>query len=247
MAELFGQSGSMEDLAVAPPQMLDLFVPGIDNPAMIDGLGIVTPWGSGTTLRKSDVYGPSSSSDANSTLLNDLSSTSARGGGNISYNFEGLVGPQGEAGAPGPPGAVTIQQLFIPFPVGNFDVETTLKQLTNWGAAPNTMIYGGASHIEWNDPWIPMPIANIKSWNESAIDEDGSFMLVASDYGIFVSVNSGEDWSLKTPGSESTLCVSCAASNGRAVAVGEESGDYGKIWTSSDFGSNWSEITISTE
>lgn len=244
MSELFANSGQPSSAALSAPSLMGLFVPGIDNPNMVDGLGLYTPWGGGGTYRKYSDYGLSDDSTPQGTQLRDLGNSLFSAGGNPAYNFEGIAGPTGPPGPQGPPGRVTVQQIL--FPVGSAQYGSVLNQLQNWNAAEDTLPYGGTSHVEWNETWTKLSVATIKTWNEIATDEDGSFILIASDSGIYVSTNSGSTWALKTPFSEHFLDVGVSDASGNAVALGENDSDYGKIWKSADYGANWTGIVIST-
>jgi hypothetical protein len=74
-----------------------VYIPTIDDPDMLDGFGLVIPWGGGKTAKRAQ-YGIPSQVQATSRLLNLVP------GDNINYKFEGLDGPQGPPGPPGPRG-----------------------------------------------------------------------------------------------------------------------------------------------
>lgn len=244
MAEFFSESGQSEDVAVNAPALQGIFIPGIDNPQQSDGLGITTGWGSGATERRYQDYGPSPAEGASDTQLRDLSDSLINPAGEVAYNLEGLVGPQGPPGPAGPAGITTIQQVAFPFNVGVSDVGNLLNQLKTWDAEADTIVYGGSSHVQWYEGWIPLPVASYNSWNDVAIDHDGSFILIASDEGIFRTSDSGDNWTQETPDSEDFLYVSCSDASGNAVALGEDSKDDGKVWVSSDYGDSWSQKTV---
>jgi hypothetical protein len=250
MAELIPDSGSSEDVALSPPNLQGQYIPAIDQQIVTDGFGLVTPLGGGSSVRVYDSYGISESKSAEGTQLNDMSSYfSAAGGGEVTYNLEGLVGPQGVAGAAGLPGMPGKdgrdgKDGTNNVVIGLIGLGSSLEQIENWDAAEDTIIYGGATHTVWYEPWVSMPVYNIKTWNDAAIDEDGSFVIIASDSGIHVSTDTGSSWSLKTPDSEDFIQVSISDASGNAVVLGEDSKDEGKIWVSSDYGANWSQVTV---
>lgn len=244
MAEFFVESGQSEDVALNEPALQGVFIPGLDNPLQSDGLGVVVGWGSGPTSRVYGGYGPSTAEGYGDTQLRDLADSIISPAGQVSYNLEGLTGPQGPPGPQGPAGVTTIQQVLFPFNTGVANVGNLLDQLKNWDAAADTLVYGGSTHVVWYEPWLPMPIDSYSSWNEAAIDHDGSFMLVASDDGIFVSTDTGANWAKKTPDTEDFTQASISDAGATAVVLGEDSRDYGKIWTSSDSGANWSQVSL---
>ncbi|KKK76410.1 hypothetical protein LCGC14_2863910, partial [marine sediment metagenome] len=84
----------------------------------------------------------------------------------------------------------------------------------------------------------------VKSWNDSDINTDGSFFIIAADAGIYISTNDGDSWRKDNPDADDYIQVSCAASNGRAVALGNTGREEGKIWTTTDYGVNWVEKTV---
>jgi hypothetical protein len=240
MAETFGGIQS-----VNPPALKGVFVPGIDNPDIANGFGLYIPLGGGSTSRKYDEYGASSESNALNTQLWDIAgSMFGWGSDGISSGMTGADGPPGPMGPPGPPGLVTIQQIL--YPIGSMDYDDMLAQLITWGATTDTIVYGGDTHIEWNEPWTRLNVYETRAWNGSALNEDGSFMLIASDLGVHVSTDSGENWSLETPAEEDFLCVDVEADGGNAVALGEDNQVNGSFWATANYGASWTKITIST-
>lgn len=240
MAETFGG-----DLSVNPPAMRGVFVPGIDNPNMANGFGLYTPLGGGSTSRKYEAYGSSVESSRVDTQLSDISgSMFGWGADGITYNGAGADGAVGPMGPQGPPGLVTIQQVL--YPIGSMEYDDMLAQLINWGATTDTITYGGDTHIEWNETWTKMNVYATRAWNGAAVNEDGTFMLIASDSGIHVSVDSGENWSVDTPAEEDFLCVGVEADGGNAVALGEDNRVNGSFWKTANHGALWTEVTIST-
>jgi hypothetical protein len=78
----------------------------IDQVESFDGFGEVMPLGGGPTANRYTGYGvPEGKTDLLSTQLDLMyNKISGLGGDTISYNFEGLLGPQGPPGPAGPPG-----------------------------------------------------------------------------------------------------------------------------------------------
>ncbi|KKM21892.1 hypothetical protein LCGC14_1630900, partial [marine sediment metagenome] len=113
MSEIFVNSGEdSKNFSTPTPRLQGLFLPSMDNPLAVDGLGIVTPWGGGGTARKYTEYGYVPEQNIQ---LNDLASSliPAEGGG---FSF-GLEGPQGLRGFPGQrglPGIITVLGLNLP-------------------------------------------------------------------------------------------------------------------------------------
>jgi hypothetical protein len=89
-----------------------------------------------------------------------------------------------------------------------------------------------------------MDVADVRTWNDAAIDEDGSFMLLASDSGIHVSSDSGGTWSTEVPTAEGFSYVGVSDADGNAVALGDVGYEYGKLLVSIDYGASWSEVTL---
>jgi len=243
MGVVFADTGQSSDVGLGSPTLQGIYLPGIDNPDLADGLGIYTPWGGGSTARKYGDYGPSEGDTQLRDLNNGLFSSAGQG---VSYNIEGLTGPQGPPGPAGPPGQVTIQQLL--YPVGSADLSSLLLQLQAQSGVTDTLTYGAATHIEWNETWVPMPVAATKTWNDFALNHDGSFMLIASDLGLYVSTNTGSSWAAKTVSpAEGFLMGNVSDASGNAVSLGETSRVDGKFWASSNYGSTWAQVVLSTD
>lgn len=241
MTQLYKESGDLSGISVSSPALQGLFVPSIDKSLYGNGLGLVTPWGSGATARGYTAYGTSEASSSYDSLLNDLGTSLMGGGKSLSYDIGGLTGPQGPAGPQGPPGITTIQQVVIG---GATDPSSILAQLELWNAAEDTIPYGATSHTEWEEGWTKMDVAGVRTWNDAAISEDGSFMLLAFDAGLYISVDSGDTWTLSEPSAGSFIGAAVSDTDGNAVALEEEGADYGKVWVSGDYGETWMEITL---
>jgi len=97
MADVFTESGDLNTVGTPAPLLQGVYIPAIDNPELLDGFGLVVPWGSGKTARRSE-YGLSGTPDPANRLM-DLWPAD-----NITYKFAGLDGPQGPPGPPGPRG-----------------------------------------------------------------------------------------------------------------------------------------------
>ena len=240
MAQLFSESGSVSNISVNSPTLSGSFVPGIDNAGASGGLGLVNPWGSGATTKNYSTY---YTSDSDSALLGALTASTSSIGGTFSYDIEGIQGEQGPMGPQGEPGITTIQQIIVG---ASGDSSSIIATLEAWNAAEDTIPYGAESHIEWEEGWTKMDVAGVRTWNDAAIDEDGSFMLLASDSGLYISVDSGDTWTLSEPSAGSFIGAAVSDTDGNAVALEEDGADYGKFWKSENSGSTWTEITLST-
>ena len=243
MAETFAISGGNEaNLSVPSPFLQGTFIPGIDIPDFQDGFGLSTPFGGGGTARRYDDYGVLGDVSSQSTQLNDLSNLVS--GGDISYNFEGLIGPQGE---PGINGITTIIHLGAPpAPNSNFltALPNTINQINDLGTATDKMIYTSTYTAYRNFVWANTPIADIKSWNDSAINNDGTFFAIAADTGIYISIDGGDSWNTYTPRVEIYNLIACAASGGKAIALGDDSRIEGVVMVTSNYGVAWTEKTV---
>ncbi len=250
MSEAFNISGESSDITAGPaPILRGLFVPGIDNPLAVDGFGIVTPWGGGSTTRRYGDYGISTEISRQSTQLQDLaSSLIPAGGGEVSYGLEGPRGIQGLQGPQGLPGIITILGLNLP---QNSDYVAALPhnidQLNQLGTAANKLTYTSVYTAFYNFVWTITDIVAINSWNDSDINTDGSFFIIVADAGIYVSVNDGDSWTTYTPGSDDYIQASCAASGGRALVLGDSGREDGNFWYTDDYGANWTEKTVVAE
>lgn len=248
MSEIFVNSGEKSENIITPtPFLQGLFVPGIDNSLAVDGFGIVTPWGGGGTARKYRDYGISGDISRQSTQLYDLASSliPAEGAG-ITYNWEGLVGPQGIPGRDGLDGIIHIMGLNLP-QNSNFLAELphNIDQINNLGTTANKLIYTSAYTAYRNFVWAKTSIdSSIKTWNESDINEDASFFIIAGDAGIYISTDDGDSWDKDNPDGDTYIQANCTASGGKAIVLGETERASGTIWTTLDYGVNWSEKTV---
>ena len=131
---------------------------------------------------------------------------------------------------------------------GILDLDSVLTQIPAEWVTEGTIIYSEHLDIFWNKTWESMPVDDaVKSWNESDIDEDGSFMVIAADDGLYVSTDTGDDWTEKDPGTEEYINAGVSGTGGKAVALGNTSKEDGDIWVSSDSGDNWAEKTVEVE
>ena len=248
MSEIFVNSGeNSNNFSTPTPRLQGLFLPGMDNPLAVDGLGIVTPWGGGGMAREYTEYGYAPEQN---TQLNDLaSSLIPAGGGGISFGLEGIPGIQGVRGPRGLPGIVTILGLNLP-QNSNFvaALPHNADQINNLGTAIDQLTYTSEYNTFYGFVWAITNIdAAVKSWNDSDINTDGSFFIIASDAGIYVSVNDGDSWTKYNPDADDYVQASCAQSGGRAVVVGDSEREDGKIWYTDDYGVNWVQKTVGAE
>ena len=248
MSNVFVSSGENSDNAVAPtPQLQGLFIPGIDNSQFIDGLGIVTPWGGGSTSRRYGDYGISTEISRQNTQLNDIASSLIPAGG--TYNFEGVIGPQGIQGIPGQdglPGVITVMGLNLP-QNSNFITELphNIDQINDLGTAVNKLIFTSGFTAYNNFVWEKTSIdSDVKSWNDSGINTDISFFIIAADAGIYVSTDEGDSWDKYNPDEDTYTQVNCESSGGRGVVLGNTNRKNGTFWITSDYGVNWTEKTV---
>lgn len=242
MGETFVHSGENSDSVSAPtPRLQGFFIPGIDVPDIQDGFGLITPLGGGATARRYTQYGISDIISAQETQLHDLTISPAEG---QTFNLEGLIGPQG---IPGPPGAPGITQIIIGGGNSNFltTLSDNLGQITDLGTAANRLLYTSAYATTYNFVWTKTDIdAAINSWNDSGINTDGSFLIIAADDGIYVSTDDGDSWDKYNPDSDTYEQTNCESSGGDAVALGTSGKDRGAFLITSDYGVNWTEITV---
>ena len=244
MAEAFNISGESSDITAGPPPNLQgLFIPEIDNSQFVDGFGIVTPWGGGSTARRYGDYGISTEISRQATQLSDLASSliPAEGGG-ISFGQEGPRGLQGFPGRDGIDGIIHI----VGVPNSNFLAELphNLDLINALGTASDKLIYTSALTAYRNFVWANTPIAAVKSWNDSDIDVDASFLIIAADAGIYISTDDGDTWGKDNPDDDTYIQTSCAGASGEAVVLGNAYRENGTIWVTDDYGVNWSEKTV---
>jgi len=246
VAELFVHSGESSGSAAVPtPRLQGIFLPGIDAPNIQDGFGLITPLGGGATGRQYTQYGPSNIISAQETQIHDLTTNPAEG--NI-FNFEGLIGPQG---IPGPPGAPGITQVIIGEGGGGsnsnflYGFPDNLEQIIDLGTAVDRLLYTSAYSTVVNFVWTKTDINDIiNTWNDSDINTDGSFFIIAGDDGIYVSTDGGDSWDTYNPDSDTYEQISCESSGGAAVTLGTGGKDRGAILVTSDFGVIWTEKTV---
>ena len=255
MSEAFNISGESSNITAGPaPALQGLFIPGIDNPLALDGFGIVTPWGGGGTARKYGDYGLSTEISRQDTQLRDLASSliPAEGGG-LAYGLQGDRGPQGIPGPQGLPGIITLFGLNLPpsFSDNSNFVATlphNVDQINNLGTGVDQLTYTSEYNTFYGFVWALTNIdAAVNSWNDSDINTDGSFFIIAADAGIYISVNDGDSWTKYNPDADDYVQASCAQSGGRAVVLGDSGREDGKLWFTDDYGASWTERTVGAE
>lgn len=105
MADLFLSPGDNSNLGVPVPFLQGAYWPGIDRMnTMLDGYGETLPLGGGSSLSRVSAYGLPAEGDIGAAFNTMVSQISGISQSSITYNFEGLLGPQGGPGPPGPPG-----------------------------------------------------------------------------------------------------------------------------------------------
>ena len=248
MSEVFTNSGESSNITAGPPPNLQgLFLPGIDNSQFVDGFGIVTPWGGGATSRKYRDYGISTEISNQDTQLRDLASSliPAGGGGFDFGEIEGEPGPRGFPGRDGIDGIIHIMGLNLP-QNSNFvaALPHNLDLINALGTASNKLIYTSAYTAYRNFVWTNSPIAAVSSWNDSDINDDASFLIIAGDAGIYISTDDGDSWGTDTPDDDTYIQTSCASASGEAVVLGNTYRENGTIWVTDDYGVNWTEKTV---
>jgi len=243
LAEIFTTSGeSSENVVVSTPQLNGIFIPGIDNSLAVDGFGIITPLGGGPTVRKYGDYGISAEVSGQSTQLRDLSDALIPSAGvGVTYDMEGLIGPQGIPGRDGTTLVVHHHDgLNSNFLTG---LGHNLEQIDALGTAADRMIYTSAvttyvQGVSWADK---SPIGNLQSWGYFAIDSDGSNIIAGNFNGrLYTSVDYGENWTERQPDGASNYYWSGVASDsdGSHLIAGQTNG---RLYISTDSGANWTE------
>lgn len=244
MAEIFANSGGVEaNFGIPAPNLLGDFIPGIDIPDFQDGFGLVTPLGGGATARRYGDYGVSSGDSWRDTQLQGLQFPPVEGS---SFNFEGLIGPQGIPGRDGRDGVTTI--IGLPAYNSNFlaALPYTVGLINSLGTAADKMVYTDSFTTFYDFVWSPISIdAAVNSWNEADLNTDGSFQIIAADEGIYISTDSGSSWTKYVPDSDDFINVSCAATGGKAILLGNTEREEGTLWVTSNYGVDWTEKTVS--
>ena len=251
MSEVFTTSGESSDITAGPaPQLQGLFIPGIDNSQAVDGFGIVTPWGGGSTVRRYGDYGISTEISRQSTQLGDLASSfiPVEGGG-ISLSLEGLIGPQGIQGISGQDGITLILHEYTGLN-SNFlsALPHNLDLIKDLGTAIDQMIYTDAYNtyttesLTWTER---QPAGDVnRSWLRVASDSDGSHLIAAAYAGrLYTSADFGVNWTERQPaGDVNKQWYSVASdSDGSHLIAGIGGPTGGRLYTSADSGVNWTE------
>ena len=246
MAEIFTNSGIDDsNISVPSPQLQGLFIPGIDDSAAVDGFGIVTPWGGGSTTRKYGPYGISPDVSTQNTQLYDLASSflPAEGKGfGTSFNLEGLIGPQGNPGRDGTTLIIHqwegVNSNYLTALPHNLDL------INGLGTATDKLIYTD-SHTSYGGTltWTERQPAGAsdKNWRSVDSDSDGSNLIASASSGrIYISTDFGVNWSETRPNGDSSFAWRSVASDadGSHLIAGVEGG---RLYTSSDGGVNWTE------
>jgi photosystem II stability/assembly factor-like uncharacterized protein len=235
MGEIFINSGENGDITSGPaPQLQGLFIPGIDNSQFVDGFGVVTPWGGGSTTRRYNDYGIRSDISIQSTQLSDLASSliPAEGDG-ISFGLEGAQGIQGIPGRDGLPGIITVLGLNLP-QNSNFvaALPHNIDLINDLGTAVDKLIYTDAyNSFGGGDPTGADlasgtidgdALATYGSWTEQEITLIGwTERQPAGD--------TDDDWEQAASDSDGSNLI-VASSLGRIYT----SDDYGVTWTERD-------------
>lgn len=248
MSLLYNESGKLSELSVPSPVFQGDYIRAIDFPVVDDGFGLVTPWGCGGTSRKSTIYGPSAEGSAEETGIGALSGL---GGADVSYDFEGLIGPQGPAGPQGPPGLTGIISLAGPNATstpGLLDLNSILQEVTDIWTDVDKMVYSNQVTISWADDWRQLSISDNTEAEPRCIDTSytGTFVIVgpSEENGVYISTDVGRSWTKKTPAEEEFIRVQCSGDGANAIIWGIDDVSSGVFWASDDYGENWSQITV---
>ena len=249
MAEIFNSSGINDNnISVPAPQLQGLFIPGIDDSSAVDGFGIVTPWGGGSTTRKYGPYGISPDVSAQNTQLYDLASSflPAEGKGfGTTFNLEGLVGPQG---VPGKDGTVLIIHQWEGL---NSNYLTALPHnldlINQLGTAADRMIYtdGYTSYggLVWGEK---RPAGDVnKSWQSISTSSNGGNLIAGNTLRLYTSDDYGDTWDERQPaGNTNKNWQSVASDSDGSHLIAGVFG--GRLYTSSNYGVSWSENGFSS-
>lgn len=246
MAEIFTTSGEDSNNVTVPrPILQGLLIPSIDDPQAVDGFGIVTPWGGGSTTRKYGDYGISQEISSQQTQLNDLSNAfipaEGQGFGAV-YNIEGLIGPQGIPGRDGT--TLVIHEGFGLNSNYLTELPHNLEEINALSTAADRMLYTTDSiafitDIDWTET---QPTGDRNgSWPHVAIDSDGSNIIVAETNGrVWLSTDTGQSWAETQPSGNSSYAWKGVASDSDGSHL--MAGIYnGRLYTSANSGSSWTE------
>ena len=119
-----------------------------------------------------------------------------------------------------------------------------LDLINNLGTAANKLIYTSTDTTYRDFVWNNTLIAAVSSWNDSDINVDASFLLIAGDAGIYISTDDGDSWGKDNPDADTYIQASCAGASGEAVVLGNTERTVGTIWVTEDYGVNWTEKTV---
>lgn len=242
MAQLFSVPGDTTEYGANSPGLSGVCIPAIDSRGIADGYGVVAPLGGSGTTRQIVDYGDSSVTDTDD--IPDMSLT----GRLLAYNTANYDLQTVDQPSLAPLSAEVPEApeytITSPSASGVLSPTSIGEDLDAWSSA-DTIMYSSVLQIFWDHQWTLLSIANIATWNDLDTDTDGSFALLASDSGIYVSSDSGSSWAQKDPGSETYSCVNCSGASGNATALGEDSAEDGKMWKSTNYGVSWSSVSIS--
>lgn len=243
MAQVFATPGSSPNDGIVYPDLTGRYIPVLDAPA-VDGLGLTNPWGAGSMAAMTG------QSAGGSVVGNDVapSALTSISGSALSYNVEGLVGPQGPQGPKGDPGSITTikQQVFVPY--GTAGIADILEQIADTWTNTDTMLYTETNKLLlWNRPWSAMNVASgISAWQCSALDDDGSLMFIADETKVYYSSDTGASWASVTPGASSgvtTTKIRIGGATAKGSLIQRATGDDA-FFVTSNSGASWSDKLV---
>jgi hypothetical protein len=238
MAAIFPASGDVTQYNGFPPNLHDVLITGIDNAEFFDGWGTIIPLGGGGSQRNKLTYGPSA--EATTDLPVDIGITGQLLSYDVSdFDSQTLTRPRIN------PLSVQLPEEpeYKPPATGIPELSPILSNVSDWEST-DTIMYSVSQKYYWEHAWTLLDVAAITSWNDFAADTDGSFLLLATDSGIYKSTDTGASWGSSDPGSENYLYVGCSGATGNGIALGEDARLNGKVWKTSNYGSSWAEVTV---